>query len=54
MDAVEIQTIVLATNHNGLAFALCRGFVETERYTLDGDTVPYIHLARKVEDVPRG
>ena len=54
LDAVEIQTIVLATNHDGLAFALRRGFVETERYTLDGDTVPYIHLARPKEELPRG
>ena len=54
LDAVEIATIVLATNHDGLAFALRRGFVETERYTLDGDTVPYIHLARPMEDLPRG
>ena len=52
LDAVDIQTIVLASNTEGLAFALHRGFVETERYYLPGATIPYIHLARPLTDVP--
>ena len=54
LDAVDIQTIVLASNSDGLEFALRRGFVETERYCLPGATVPYIHLARPLTDVPSG
>jgi ribosomal protein S18 acetylase RimI-like enzyme len=45
LDAVDIQTIVLASNVDGLEFALRRGFAETDRYTLDGDSVAYVHLA---------
>ncbi|MEU0369791.1 GNAT family N-acetyltransferase [Streptomyces sp. NPDC006283] len=52
LDAEVIETVVLATNVEGLRFALTRGFVEIERYVLPGDTVPYIDLrlapARKV------
>ncbi|MFJ5228875.1 GNAT family N-acetyltransferase [Kitasatospora sp. NPDC088391] len=44
VDAV--QTVVLESNAEGLAFALGRGFAETERYLLDGDTVPYVTLRR--------
>ena len=50
LGAADIATIVLASNADGLAFALRRGFVETERYTLDGDTVAYVHLARPLRD----
>jgi len=49
LDAVRIQTIVLASNSDGLEFALRRGFVETDRYTLDGETVPYVHLATSLD-----
>ena len=41
-----LQTIVLATNEDGLAFAVGQGFVETERYVLDGDDVAYVVLVK--------
>lgn len=49
-DADHIQTIVHGSNVDGLEFALQRGFVETDRYTLDGESVPYIHLATALDD----
>jgi len=39
-----IDTVVLASNGDGLRFALRHGFVETERYVLPGDTVAFIEL----------
>ncbi|MCB5165391.1 GNAT family N-acetyltransferase [Streptomyces bambusae] len=42
--AEDVDTCVLATNEDGLAFARARGFVETERYVLPGDTVPFVDL----------
>jgi GNAT superfamily N-acetyltransferase len=39
-----VETVVLASNEDGLAFALARGFVEVERYTLPGDSIPYVAL----------
>lgn len=39
-----IETIVLASNEDGLRFALSRGYTECDRYTLEGATVPYVHL----------
>lgn len=44
LGAVVIETVVLASNPDGLGFALARGFVEVERYLLPGDSVPYIDL----------
>ncbi len=41
-----VQTVVLGTNLDGLEFALRRGFVEVDRYVLDGDSVPYVELRR--------
>jgi GNAT superfamily N-acetyltransferase len=43
-DERPVETVVLASNEDGLAFALARGFVEVERYTLPGATVPYVAL----------
>jgi GNAT superfamily N-acetyltransferase len=43
-DDRPVETVVLASNEDGLAFALARGFVEVERYTLPGATVPYVAL----------
>ena len=43
-DDRPVETVVLASNVDGLAFALARGFVEVERYTLPGATVPYVAL----------
>ncbi|MGW1927639.1 hypothetical protein ACWCQ0_54780 [Streptomyces massasporeus] len=39
-----VETVVLASNEDGLRFALARGFVEVERYVLPGDTVPFVTL----------
>ncbi|MFE9423603.1 GNAT family N-acetyltransferase [Kitasatospora sp. NPDC006697] len=39
-----IETVVLASNTEGLQFAAAQGFTEVERYLLDGDTVPYVAL----------
>lgn len=46
LGAATVQTIVLESNVDGLEFAQHRGFVETERYVLDGDELAYVHLAR--------
>jgi ribosomal protein S18 acetylase RimI-like enzyme len=43
-DAPAIETIVLASNTDGLRFAEAQGFTEVERYLLDGDTIPYVTL----------
>jgi GNAT superfamily N-acetyltransferase len=43
-DDRPVETVVLASNAEGLAFALARGFVEVERYTLPGATIPYVAL----------
>lgn len=40
----SVQTVVLESNHDGLRFALAHGFVEVERYLLDGDTIPFVTL----------
>ena len=40
----SIETVVLASNEDGLAFALARGFVEVDRYLLDGDTIRFVDL----------
>lgn len=42
--ARRIETVVLESNADGLAFARAHGFVEHDRYLLDGDTVPFIDL----------
>jgi GNAT superfamily N-acetyltransferase len=44
-DERPVETVVLASNESGLAFALARGFVEVERYTLPGASIPYIALS---------
>lgn len=44
LGADVIETCVLESNPEGLRFALGRGFVETERYVLPGDVVPFIDL----------
>lgn len=40
----RIETVVLASNHDGLAFAHRHGFVEHDRYLLEGDSVPFVDL----------
>ncbi|MEU2179597.1 GNAT family N-acetyltransferase [Streptomyces thermolilacinus] len=44
LGATRIETVVLASNESGLRFALRHGFVEVERYLLEGDTIPWIDL----------
>ncbi|QBX57390.1 GNAT family N-acetyltransferase [Nocardioides seonyuensis] len=44
LGARRIETVVLETNTDGFAFALAHGFVEHDRYVLDGDTVAYVDL----------
>ncbi|WP_406260846.1 GNAT family N-acetyltransferase [Actinacidiphila glaucinigra] len=44
MGAAAVETIVLASNSEGLRFAGARGFVEVERYVLPGDTIAYVTL----------
>lgn len=44
LGARVIETCVLETNPAGLRFAVRLGFVETERYVLPGDSVPFIDL----------
>lgn len=48
LGAARIETVVLESNTEGLAFAQARGFVEHDRYLLDGDTIAFVdlHLAR--------
>jgi GNAT superfamily N-acetyltransferase len=44
LGADVIETVVLASNEDGLRFAHSQGFAETDRYLLPGDSVPYIDL----------
>jgi GNAT superfamily N-acetyltransferase len=43
-DSRPVETVVLASNEAGLAFAVAHGYVEAERYLLPGATIPYISL----------
>ena len=43
-DDRPVETVVLASNEDGLAFALAHGFVEVDRYLLPDDTIPYVAL----------
>lgn len=45
-DARLLETVVLATNVDGLRFALRRGFAVTERYVLPGEAEERITLSR--------
>jgi GNAT superfamily N-acetyltransferase len=44
LGAETVETIILASNVDGLRFALSHGFVEVERYLLPGATIPYVTL----------
>ncbi|WP_435058265.1 GNAT family N-acetyltransferase [Streptomyces sp. bgisy060] len=44
LGGAGVETVVLASNEEGLRFALARGFVEVERYVLPGDTIPFVTL----------
>jgi len=52
MGAQRIETVVLAANQDGLAFARRRGFVEFDRYVLDGENAEYIELYLATCDGP--
>jgi RimJ/RimL family protein N-acetyltransferase len=43
----RIETVVLGSNADGLRFAVQHGFVEHERYVIEGQTVPFIDLHLK-------
>jgi ribosomal protein S18 acetylase RimI-like enzyme len=42
--ARRVETVVLASNADGLSFARAHGFVEHDRYLLDGDTLEFVEL----------
>jgi GNAT superfamily N-acetyltransferase len=44
LGAGRIETVVLAANQDGLSFALKHGFVEVERYVLDGESDVWVDL----------
>ncbi|TJZ57217.1 GNAT family N-acetyltransferase [Streptomyces piniterrae] len=44
LGAEVIETVVLSSNEDGLRFARKHGFVETDRYLLPGDSIPWIDL----------
>lgn len=44
LGATVIETVVLASNPEGLRFALAQGFVEFDRYVLPGDTIAFVDL----------
>ncbi|MFF7609150.1 GNAT family N-acetyltransferase [Streptomyces parvulus] len=44
LGARSVETVVLAANADGLRFAEGRGFVERERYVLDGERVEWVDL----------
>ncbi|MGW6534641.1 GNAT family N-acetyltransferase [Streptomyces sp. NPDC055051] len=47
-----VETVVLASNEEGLRFALARGFTEVERCVLPGDTIPFVTLRLDRSSVP--
>ena len=44
LGASVIETVVFSTNVDGLRFAFRHGFVETERYVLPGESLPWVEL----------
>ncbi|MEU5209448.1 GNAT family N-acetyltransferase [Streptomyces sp. NPDC020742] len=44
LGAEVVETVVLASNTEGLRFAERQGFVEVERYLLPGETIPWYTL----------
>ena len=43
-SARRIETVVLASNEDGLRFARGHGFVEHDRYVLEGHTIAFVDL----------
>lgn len=52
--AQTLETVVLATNEDGLRCAQRHGFAEFDRYVLPGDTVAFVALRRGSEEVRAG
>lgn len=50
LGARAVETCVLAVNEDGLNFARARGFVETERYVLPGESDLWIDLRLAAEE----
>lgn len=44
LGAGAVETVVLAANTEGLRFAAAKGFVERERYVLDGESDEWVDL----------
>jgi GNAT superfamily N-acetyltransferase len=44
LGAQVVETVVLASNEDGLRFARRHGFAETGRYVLPGHTIPFVDL----------
>jgi GNAT superfamily N-acetyltransferase len=52
LGAGAVETCVLAVNEDGLRFARARGFVETDRYALDGATEEWVDLRLELPEAP--
>lgn len=52
LGAGAIETCVLAANEDGLRFAKARGFAETERYVLDGESDEWVDLSLSPAPAP--
>ena len=52
LEADRIETVVLETNADGLTFARRHGFVEHDRYVVEGQTVPFVDLHLAESNVP--
>jgi GNAT superfamily N-acetyltransferase len=48
LGAQVVETCVLAVNEDGLRFAEARGFVEVDRYALDGEADLWVDLRREL------
>ncbi|WP_433005573.1 N-acetyltransferase family protein [Kribbella sp. CA-294648] len=51
LGVTAIGTVVLATNADGLRFALHHGFTETERYVLPDQSIPWIELEKPFDGI---
>jgi GNAT superfamily N-acetyltransferase len=54
LGARAVETCVLAVNVDGLRFAERRGFVETDRYVLDGESDEWVDLRLELGREPGG
>lgn len=50
LGAQTFETVVLASNTDGLRFARKHGFVEFERYLLDGESIHWVTLRHEGDD----